>query len=150
LSDCSVLNKPTWIRQNTGSASGVIVPKITYGLPSSIEVSGADYTYDSTSGCFTLGNASDNVSIKAICNFTGKWTSSVKSGSSVTSLTSNISCKTGDLIVAAIATRDTLTLSDGWTLISTSEVNSTDTTNGQRLSWAWKIAKSTSESITVT
>lgn len=67
------------------------------------------------------------------------------------SLAASVGCKTGDLVIAAIATRDTLTLSDGWTLISTSEVNSNDTSgNGQRLSFAYKYAESNSESITVT
>ena len=67
-----------------------------------------------------------------------------------TSLTATINCCVGETIVAAIATRDTLTVSDGWTLISTSGINSADTTNGQRLSWAYKVAESTIESITVT
>lgn len=67
-----------------------------------------------------------------------------------TSLTATINCCVGETIVAAIATRDTLTVSDGWNLISTSDVNSADTTNGQRLSWAYKVAESTTESITVT
>jgi N-acetylneuraminic acid mutarotase len=83
-------------------------------------------------------------------DYTYYYTSSVAELTEGTELTSSVSCNVGDLVVAAIATRDTLTLSDGWTLISTSEVNSTDTTNGQRLSWAWKIAESTTESITVT
>lgn len=67
-----------------------------------------------------------------------------------TSLTATINCCVGETIVAAIATRDTLTVSSGWTLISTSGVNSADTTNGQRLSWAYKVAENTTESITVT
>lgn len=67
-----------------------------------------------------------------------------------TSLTATINCCVGETIVAAIATRDTLTVSSGWTLISTSGINSVDTTNGQRLSWAYKVAESTTESITVT
>lgn len=71
--------------------------------------------------------------------------------SSGTSLTTSVDCGAGDLVIAAIVTRDTLTLSDGWTLISTSGVNSSDTTgNGQRLSFAYKYATSESESITVT
>lgn len=68
---------------------------------------------------------------------------------SSTSLTATINCCVGETIVAAIATRDTLTVSNGWTLISTSGINSADT-NGQRLSWAYKVAESTTESITVT
>lgn len=66
-----------------------------------------------------------------------------------TSLTCEVGCTVGDLVVAAIITRDTLNVSDGWNLLSTSEVNSTDTTN-QRLSFAYKVATSTTESITVT
>lgn len=68
-----------------------------------------------------------------------------------TSLASSVDCGVGDLVIAAIITRDTLTVSNGWTLISTSGVNSTDTTgNGQRLSFAYKYATSNTESITVT
>lgn len=67
-----------------------------------------------------------------------------------TSLTATINCCVGETIVAAIATRDTLAVSSGWTLISTSGINSVDTTKGQRLSWAYKVAESTTESITVT
>ena len=68
-----------------------------------------------------------------------------------TTLTSSVDCSVGDLVVAAIVTRDTLTISDGWTLISTSEINSADTAgNGQRLSFAYKYAENTSETITVT
>lgn len=79
------------------------------------------------------------------------FTDSCLETSSGTSLTSSVKCSVGDLIVAAIATRDTLTLSDGWNLISTSEINSTDTSgNGQRLSFAYKYAQSAEESITVT
>ena len=71
--------------------------------------------------------------------------------SSGTSLSNSVSCSVGDLIIASIITRDTLTLSDGWTLISTSGINSTDTSgNGQRLSFAYKYATNTTESITVT
>lgn len=76
--------------------------------------------------------------------------SNTAEGSSVTELSCSIDCAIGDTVVVAIATRDTLTLSSGWNLISTSGINSADTTNGQRLSWAYKIAESTSETITVT
>jgi hypothetical protein len=75
---------------------------------------------------------------------------SAKAVESNTSLTASIDCCVGETIVAAIATRDTLTVSDGWTLISTSDINSVDYTAKQRLSWAYKIADSTTESITVT
>ena len=78
------------------------------------------------------------------------YTSSAVTTDSDTVLTASVNCNVGDLVVAAIATRDTLTLSDGWTLVSTSGINSADTTNGQRLSWAWKFAESTTEAITVT
>ena len=66
-----------------------------------------------------------------------------------TTLTTSVDCTVGDLVIAAIITRDTLTLSDGWTLISTSELNSSDS-NNQRISFAYKYAESTTESITVT
>ena len=66
-----------------------------------------------------------------------------------TSLTTSVNCQVGDLVVAAIIVRSALTLPDGWTLVSTSNVISGDTTN-QTLSFAYKVATSTSESITVT
>lgn len=63
-------------------------------------------------------------------------------------------CKVGDLIVAAFAIRsDLVSLSDGWTLISTSksatEINTTCTTV-QTLSFAYKYATTTTEELTVT
>ena len=69
--------------------------------------------------------------------------------SETTSLRAEIKCSVGDLVVAAIATRDKFTISNGWTLLSTSAVHSDDTIN-QTLSWAWKFAESTNESIMVT
>ena len=70
----------------------------------------------------------------------------VKSG---TTLTSQVACNVGDLVIAAIVTRSPLTVSDGWSLISTSTAIAGDTFN-QILSWAYKYAESESESITVT
>lgn len=68
-----------------------------------------------------------------------------------TSQASSINCSIGDLIIASIITRDTFTLSDGWTLISTSELNNEYVSgNGQRLSFAYKYAENTTETITVT
>ena len=64
-------------------------------------------------------------------------------------LTAEVEAKAGQLVIAAISVRDRFMLSDGWTLISESTVNSTDTT-GQRLAFAYKYATADSESITVT
>lgn len=69
--------------------------------------------------------------------------------SSATELTAEIQTEAGQLVVAAIAARDSFTVSNGWTLLSTSEVNSTDTT-GQRLAFAYKTATGNSATITVT
>ena len=66
-----------------------------------------------------------------------------------TTLTSQVACNVGDLVIAAIITRSPLTVSDGWSLISTSTPIAGDTYN-QILSWAYKYAESESESITVT
>lgn len=72
---------------------------------------------------------------------------SVASG---TELSASIVCQPGDLMVAAITSRDAITsVSDGWTLLSTSGVNSSDT-NGQRLSWAYKFAEKSVQTLTVT
>ena len=66
-----------------------------------------------------------------------------------TTLTSQVACNVGDLVVAAIVARSPLTVSDGWTLIGTSTAIASDDLN-QTLSWAYKYAESESESITVT
>ena len=66
-----------------------------------------------------------------------------------TTLTSQVACNVGDLVIAAIVTRSPLTVSDGWSLISTSTAIAGNATN-QILSWAYKYAESESESITVT
>ncbi len=66
-----------------------------------------------------------------------------------TTLTSSVNCNVGDLVIAAIVTRSPLTVSDGWSLISTSTAISGDEFN-QVLSWAYKYAENESESITVT
>ena len=66
-----------------------------------------------------------------------------------TTLTSQVACNVGDLVIAAIVTRSPLTVSDGWSLISTSTAIAGDSLN-QILSWAYKYAESESESITVT
>lgn len=71
-----------------------------------------------------------------------------------TVLTSSLECNVGDLIIAAIMLRSPLvSLSEGWTLISTSkdvlEINPTGSTS-QTLSFAYKYATNNTESITVT
>lgn len=71
-----------------------------------------------------------------------------------TTLSSSIECEIGDLIIATFVIRSPLvSLSDGWTLISTSQdqkdINTTATTN-QTLSFAYKYATTTNESITIT
>ena len=66
-----------------------------------------------------------------------------------TTLTSQVACNVGDLVIAAIITRSPLTVPDGWTLIGTSTAIAGDSYN-QTLSWAYKYAESESESITVT
>ena len=74
---------------------------------------------------------------------------SAAEATSGTTLTSQVACNVGDLVIAAIVTRSPLTVSDGWSLISTSMAIDGDT-NNQILSWAYKYAESESESITVT
>ena len=74
---------------------------------------------------------------------------SAAEATSGTTLTSQVACNVGDLVIAAIVTRSPLTVSDGWSLISTSTAIAGDSFN-QILSWAYKYAQSESESITVT
>lgn len=135
---------------NDESLEIAIVPRVAYEIVS-VSVSGCEFAWDADQYTLTLSNATASVSIEVSTQSTTKYTSSATELTSGTELTSNVSCNVGDLVVAAIAARDTLTLSDGWTLVSTSDINSADTAgNGQRLSWAYKFAESTTESITVT
>jgi hypothetical protein len=67
---------------------------------------------------------------------------------SVTSLTASTTTKVGDLVVACIVANSDFTLSDGWTLVSTSIPNSTDSSK-KTLSWAYKFAESEEETLTV-
>ena len=71
-----------------------------------------------------------------------------------TTCTASINCNAGDLLIAAFAIRSALvSLSDGWSLVSTSQ-STTDicssNTNSQTLSFAYKYATTTTESLTVT
>lgn len=50
-----------------GTASVTLSADSGYSLPSSIEVSGASYTYDSTSGVVNLSNATGDVTITCVC-----------------------------------------------------------------------------------
>lgn len=72
-----------------------------------------------------------------------------KDVSSGTTLSSSITCEVGDLIVAQIVVRSSLTLPNGWTLLRTIPAISGDS-NSQTLSFAYKIATSTTETLTVT
>lgn len=102
-----------------------------------------------TDDTYTNGDIYEVVSDAPLPAYTGAHISTEVTGAAACSAT--ISCEIGEHIFASIITRDTLTLSDGWTLISTSDINSNDTTGkGQRLSFAYKIATSTSETLTVT
>lgn len=68
--------------------------------------------------------------------------------SSNTTLTTNIDCSIGDLVVATFVIRgDTYTLSDEWTLVGLSEVVGTF---NQRTGLAYKVATSATESLTIT
>lgn len=51
----------------TNTASVTISANTGYSLPSTISVSGATYTYDSTTGVVNLSNPSGNVTIEATC-----------------------------------------------------------------------------------
>lgn len=67
---------------------------------------------------------------------------------SATTLGTTITCEVGDLILAQIIVRSALTLPTGWTLLRT--IPAVETTNNQTLSFAYKRATSTSETLTVT
>lgn len=67
---------------------------------------------------------------------------------SVTTLDTTITCEVGDLILAQIIVRSALTLPTGWTLLRT--IPAIETTYNQTLSFAYKRATSTSETLTVT
>ena len=80
-----------------------------------------------------------------------------KESESGTTLTANITCGTGDRIVAAIAVRDTsTTLTSGWTILNSNWATTTKIESNssayaaQYTIFATKVATSTSESLTVT
>lgn len=52
-----------------GTATVTIVPNEGYILPQSVTVANASYTYDSTTGVISLSNATDTVTISAICGY---------------------------------------------------------------------------------
>lgn len=67
---------------------------------------------------------------------------------SATTLDTTITCEAGDLILAQIIVRSALTLPTGWTLLRT--IPAVETSSNQTLSFAYKRATSTSETLTVT
>ena len=67
---------------------------------------------------------------------------------SATTLDTTITCEVGDLILAQIIVRSALTLPTGWTLLRT--IPAVETSYNQTLSFAYKKATSTSETLTVT
>lgn len=67
---------------------------------------------------------------------------------SATTLDTTITCEIGDLILAQIIVRSALTLPTGWTLLRT--IPAVETSTNQTLSFAYKKATSTSETLTVT
>ena len=67
---------------------------------------------------------------------------------SAATLDTTITCEVGDLILAQIIVRSALTLPTGWTLLRT--IPAIETSTNQTLSFAYKKATSTSETLTVT
>ena len=67
---------------------------------------------------------------------------------SAATLDTTITCEVGDLILAQIIVRSALTLPTGWTLLRT--IPAVETSVSQTLSFAYKRATSTSETLTVT
>lgn len=67
---------------------------------------------------------------------------------SATTLDTTITCEIGDLILAQIIVRSALTLPTDWTLLRT--IPAVGTSSNQTLSFAYKKATSTSETLTVT
>lgn len=65
-----------------------------------------------------------------------------------TTLDTTITCEVGDLILAQIIVRSALTLPTDWTLLRT--IPAVETSSNQTLSFAYKKATSTSETLTVT
>ena len=78
---------------------------------------------------------------------TARFTKSVNETASGTTLTTNVSCNVGDLIIVTFVVRsDTYTISNDWTLLGISEA----VASNQRTGMAYKIAEATTESVTVT
>lgn len=80
---------------------------------------------------------------------TKRYTSAVNEVSSATTLATSVSCTVGDLVIATFVIRgNTYSLSNDWTLLGISDFISSSSL--QRTGMAYKIATSTTESITVT
>ena len=109
---------------------------------------GGDHTYQVGNAVSILEVNMDMFTSSAIGKMP-RYKDSAAEATSGTTLNSQVACNVGDLVIAAIVTRSPLTVSDGWSLISTSTAIAGDT-NNQILSWAYKYAESESESITVT
>lgn len=68
---------------SVGTATVTVSANSGYTLPSSITVSGASYTYDSTTGVIALSNATGNVSITVVCESASNYSYS-QNGSELT------------------------------------------------------------------
>jgi len=59
------------VKDGQTTATVTLSAKEDFSLPSSITVSGASYTYNSTTGVVSLSNFTDNVTISVTCNYLG-------------------------------------------------------------------------------
>lgn len=149
-SNCTYTANAYVIRKDETVTLSFKTKDASYKFSSTVTVRNAKYVWNSATGELTISEAKNTVYIVVTAEFTGIYTYSTDvTPSTNTTLTSSVNCNVGDLIIAAFAIRsDLVSLSDGWTLISTSK-DKLGTVN-QTLSWAQKVAESTTESITVT
>ena len=73
-----------------GTATVTIVPSLSATLPSTVTVTGASYTYDSTTGVISLSNPTNNITVTAVCESGGEviwYTNESMSGTSIPAAT---------------------------------------------------------------
>jgi hypothetical protein len=89
-----------------------------------------------------------NSHVNVVATRHNNYQSSCTEVASVTTLTGTVNATVGDLVIATFVIRgNTYTIDSGWTLLGISEVVGT---SNQRTAMAYKIATSSSESLTVT
>ena len=97
-----------------GTASVTIIPSSGYDLPSSVNVSGASYTYDSSTGVVSLSNPSGNVTISGECQQTTSGYSVTFSAPSYGGVTTTLTDLNGNALPSTIGAGETINIKAIW------------------------------------